>query len=87
MKVVGQNKSGGVWARKAAGRRCNVELRKEIRFATVDFALLAIDLDSNPEIHGECSRNFPVIQRKEIGSACTLPHVGNSSSHAGEENV
>ena len=67
---------------KAARRRRNVELREEIRFTTFDFACLAIDLDSNPKIHGECSRNLPVIQRKEIGSACTLPVVGNSSSHA-----
>ena len=73
--------------REAANRGCNVELREEIRFTTVDFAWLAIDLDSNPEIHGECSRNFPVIQGKEIGSVCTLPHIGNSSNHAGEENV
>ena len=80
--VVGQNKPGGGWARKATGWGCNVELREEIRYAALDFTLLTIDLDSNPEIHSERSRYFPVIQCKQIRSTCTLPHIWNSSSHA-----
>src|ERR1700722_5725639 len=86
-KMVGQNKSGGGRSRETPRRWRNVELREEIRFATFDFAWLAIDLESNPKIHGQCSRDIPVVQREEIGSVCTLPHVGNSRSHAGKENV
>ena len=86
-KIVGQNKSGSGRIRETSRRRRDVELREEIRFATFDFAWLAIDLESNPKIHGECSRNLPFIRREEIGSVCTLPHVGNSGSHAGEEDI
>src|SRR5258708_5134686 len=86
-KVVGQNKSGRGRARKATGWGCNVELREEIRYATLGFTLLAVDLDSNPEIQCESSRSFPVVQRKKIRGAGTFPHIGNSSIHGRPENA
>jgi His Kinase A (phospho-acceptor) domain len=66
---------------------CNVELREDIRYTSVDLACLAIDLDSYPEIQDECAGSFPVIHHKKMFRACTLPRIGNSSSHACEENV
>src|SRR5258708_28162915 len=86
-KVTGQYESGCVRARKAADLRWNVELGEAIRFATLNSPFLAIDLDSNPQAHCECSHTFQLIQRKNIHGACPSLHIRCSTNHSSYDNA
>ena len=59
---------------KPSRRRWNEELRKETRFATLHFVLLPIDLNANPEIHGQCGRAFQLSNRATPQRLSVPPH-------------